>query len=116
MQSENPHLNEEQARHLTVHGINRNEDGTYSWKFDNYVRAFPPIGLAFEDQQRLHERINRPVLLVRGAESWASDPVADGRAARFSNARVETIEQAGHWVHHDQLDQFCGLVDDFLDD
>ena len=55
-------------------------------------------------------------MLVRGAESWASDPAADGRAARFSNARVETIEQAGHWVHHDQLDQFCGLVDDFLDD
>jgi len=115
MQSENPHLNEKQARHLTVHGINRNEDGTYSWKFDNYVRAFPPIGVPFEEQHKLNERMNKPVMLVRGAESWASDPAADGRAARFPNARVETIEKAGHWVHHDQLDEFCGLVDNFLE-
>ena len=37
MQTENPHLTEDQARHLTIHGSNQNEDGTYSWKFDNYV-------------------------------------------------------------------------------
>ena len=27
MQTENPHLSEEQARHLTIHGSNQNEDG-----------------------------------------------------------------------------------------
>ena len=116
MQSENPHLNNEQARHLTVHGINRNEDGTYSWKFDNYVRAFAPVGIAFEEQHELHKRIDAPVLLVRGSESWASDPNIDGRAANFPNATAVNIEQAGHWVHHDQLDEFCQLVDGFLAD
>jgi hypothetical protein len=40
MQEENPHLSADQARHLTIHGSNQNEDGTYSWKFDNYVRTF----------------------------------------------------------------------------
>ncbi|HUF94053.1 MAG TPA: alpha/beta hydrolase, partial [Candidatus Limnocylindria bacterium] len=45
MQGENPHLSAEQARHLTVHGANQNEDGTYSWKFDNYVRAWPPYDM-----------------------------------------------------------------------
>ena len=35
MQEENPHLTAAQARHLTEHGVNQNEDGTYSWKFDN---------------------------------------------------------------------------------
>ena len=114
MQSENPHLNNEQARHLTVHGINRNEDGTYSWKFDNYVRAFAPVGIAFEEQHELHKRIDAPVLLVRGSESWASDPNIDGRAANFPNATAVNIEQAGHWVHHDQLNEFCQLVDGFL--
>ena len=29
MQAENRHLTDEQARHLTVHGVSRNEDGTY---------------------------------------------------------------------------------------
>ncbi len=42
MQTENSHLTEEQPRHLTLHGAMQNEDGTYSWKFDNYVRASSP--------------------------------------------------------------------------
>ena len=66
MQTENPHLSEEQARHLTIHGSNQNEDGTFSWKFDNYVRAFPPTGIPFEDQWTMFSRITCPTLLVRG--------------------------------------------------
>src|SRR6185369_11742452 len=31
MQEENTHLSADQARHLTVQGVNQNEDGTYSW-------------------------------------------------------------------------------------
>lgn len=116
MQSENPHLNEARARHLTVHGVNQNEDGTYSWKFDNYVRAFPPIGIPFEELYKLYAEITCPTLLVRGTESWASDPSKDGRAEHFQDARVVNIEKAGHWVHHDQLDQFVALVKDFLND
>jgi hypothetical protein len=46
MQEENPHLTAEQARHLTAQGVNQNEDGTYSWKFDNYVRAWPPYDMS----------------------------------------------------------------------
>ncbi len=45
LQEENKHLSPEQARHLTQHGVNQNEDGTYSWKFDNYVRSWPPYDM-----------------------------------------------------------------------
>jgi pimeloyl-ACP methyl ester carboxylesterase len=116
MQTENPHLTEEQARHLTIHGSNQNEDGTYSWKFDNYVRNFSPIGLPFEAQYELWSRITCPTLLVRGTESWASDPATDGRAAHFKDASVANVEGAGHWVHHDQLEVFLDLVREFLAD
>ena len=37
MQDTNPHLSPTQARHLTIHGASQNEDGTYTWKFDNYT-------------------------------------------------------------------------------
>lgn len=114
MKTENPHLSADQARHLTVHGISQNEDGTYSWKFDNYVRAFPPIGIDFEDQFKLFERITCPTLLVRGTESWASDPEKDGRIKHFQNARLINFEKAGHWAHHDQLDLFLKEVRAFL--
>lgn len=114
MQTENPHLTEAQARHLTIHGSNQNEDGTYSWKFDNYVRTFSPVGVPFEEQYKMYVRITCPTLLVRGTESWASDPQSDGRASHFQNVRVASIENAGHWVHHDQLDEFMALTREFL--
>ena len=115
MREENRHLDEEQARHLTVHGAVQNEDGTYSWKFDNFVRmGGGGTGLSNEDQHRLWGRITAPVLLVRGAESWASDPVLDGRIKNFANAKLVNIEGAGHWSHHDRLDIFMQHLEAFL--
>jgi pimeloyl-ACP methyl ester carboxylesterase len=114
MQEANPHLSPEQARHLTVHGVNRNEDGTYSWKFDNYLRATPPYGISPERTQELWGRIACPVLLLRGTESWASDPVEDGRIRFFRDARRVNVEGAGHWLHHDRLQVFLKVVREFL--
>lgn len=114
MQKENPHLSPERAYHLTVHGVNQNEDGTYSWKFDNYVRIFTPRPPEATELQELWQAITCPTLLFRGTESWASNPLEDGRATFFRNARVENVEGAGHWVHHDQLDEFLRLTKAFL--
>jgi pimeloyl-ACP methyl ester carboxylesterase len=114
MLEENKHLTPEQARYLTVHGVNQNEDGTYSWKFDNYVRAFPPVGLSLDELHHIWGCITCPTLLVRGTESWAQDPEKDGRLSFFQNARVVNVEGAGHWVHHDRLDEFLELTRDFL--
>lgn len=115
MREENPHLSAEQARHLTIHGSSQNEDGTYSWKFDNYVRAFSPVQLPPEDSYALFGRITCPTLLVRGTESWASDPEEDGRIQHFQNAKAVNVAGAGHWVHHDQLDEFVSLARNFLE-
>ncbi|MEN8198368.1 MAG: alpha/beta hydrolase [Pseudomonadota bacterium] len=114
MQEENPHLSPQQARHLTIHGVSQNEDGTYSWKFDNYVRAFPPYDMEAGDVHALWSNITCPTLLIRGAESRASDPEKDGRAQHFRNAQFVNVEKAGHWVHHDRPEVFLGLVRDFL--
>ncbi len=114
MQEANRHLSAEQALHLTQHGVNQNEDGTYSWKFDNYVRADPPYGMTREDVEALWSRIACPTLLVYGKESWAISPEEDGRIRHFKNARVVSFDNAGHWVHHDRLEAFLELVRDFL--
>lgn len=114
MQQENRHLTPAQARHLTLHGVTQNEDGSYSWKFDNYVRSFAPIDMTDEEEHRLWGRITCPTLLVYGKESWASNPAEDGRFGYFRNARVALFENAGHWVQHDQLDGFVREVKAFL--
>jgi pimeloyl-ACP methyl ester carboxylesterase len=114
MEDENPHLTKEMARHLTVHGVKQNPDGTYTWKFDNYVRMHSPYEFNVQDARELWNQIRCPVLLIRGEESWAGDPEKDGRASAFHDYRSVTINNAGHWVHHDQLDAFLTVTKRFL--
>jgi pimeloyl-ACP methyl ester carboxylesterase len=114
MQTENKHLTPEQARYLTVHGAAQNEDGTYSWKFDNYCRSNSPTDLPTKDLHDIWASITCPVLFVNGKESWASNPETDGRMKYFKDARVAEFEGAGHWVHHDRLDAFLEAVRAFL--
>ena len=114
MQEENKHLSPERARHLTEHGINQNEDGSFSWKFDNYVRSWPAFDMTSIEVESLWSRISCPSLLVYGSESGASNPSLDGRAKHLKNATVVTIDGAGHWVHHDQFERFYKLASDFI--
>jgi len=114
MQEANRHLNADQARHLTQHAVNQNEDGTYGWKFDPYVAVWPPYDMTRDAIAELWSSITCPTLLVYGKESWAKNPADDGRLDHFRNARVLGVEGAGHWVHHDQLDVFLREVRGFL--
>jgi pimeloyl-ACP methyl ester carboxylesterase len=116
MQKENSFLSGEQAEHLTRHAVARNEDGSYSWKFDNYTRPFYPLRPTEEETRALWGRIECPILHVLGSESWAGDPAADGRNEAFKNARSVTVDGAEHWVHHDRLDEFVRVVRGFLDE
>ena len=114
MREANGHLTEDQCRHLTQHGVNQNEDGSFSWKFDPYVRVWPPYDMPRESIAELWSSIACPTLLVYGEESWAKNPAADGRADYFKRADVLAVPKAGHWVHHDQLDFFLTNVRAFL--
>jgi pimeloyl-ACP methyl ester carboxylesterase len=54
------------------------------------------------------------MLLMYGANSWASNPKKDGRIAHFPTAQVIEYENAGHWLHHDQFDRFMADIRAFL--
>jgi pimeloyl-ACP methyl ester carboxylesterase len=111
----NPHLSADQARHLTIHGANQNEDGTYTWKFDNYIHTSQVLDLPAEQVRELWRSISCPVLLLAGSESWTrsgADPAE--LVDHFVDARHVVVEGAGHWVQHDQLERFLELVDEFL--
>ncbi len=114
MKEANTGFSDELALHLTVHGMLQNEDGTFSWKFDPYVRPFPPYDITREDAEALWARITCPTLLLCGKQSWHTNPAEDGRARHFQNARVIPFEGAGHWVHHDQFEPFMAAVEAFL--
>jgi pimeloyl-ACP methyl ester carboxylesterase len=114
MREENPRLTETQARHLTKLGMVQGEDGAYVWKFDNFVRAVSPYLFNVEEAREIWGQISCPVLLVKGGESWAPDPDAEGRIGAFRAASSITLPDAGHWVHHDQPEAFLRVVREFF--
>jgi len=114
MKEENDYLTDDQARHLTIHGVDQNEDGTFSWKFDNYIHLHMPLDLTPEQLNELWRSISCPTLLCYGERSWASNPQQDGRAEHFTNAKVVTFPDAGHWLHHDRFDMFMSELRAFL--
>jgi pimeloyl-ACP methyl ester carboxylesterase len=57
-----------------------------------------------------------PVLLVLGSISRSPFRIGtDALAERLADARVEVIEGAAHAAHHTHVDEFVGLLEQFLD-
>ncbi len=115
MHEANSYLSESQVRHLTLHAVMRNEDGSFSWKFDPHLHAWPPDDVSTRGQQEIWGRITCPTLMIYGTDSWASNPEKDGRIEHFGdNVRVSEYARAGHWVHHDRFDDFVAEVEAFI--
>lgn len=115
MKAENSFLGDDQAHHLTLFGTNRNEDGTFSWKFDNHLNVLDPMELVGPHRRELWHRITCPVMLCHGEDSWGQSPLDDGSAACFSNPPlIRAFPNAGHWLHHDQPDLFLAELKGFL--
>jgi pimeloyl-ACP methyl ester carboxylesterase len=114
MKEANPRLSDEVARHLTLHGTNWNADGSMTWKFDNYVRAFAPYGYNVEEATEIFSGIRCPALLFWGLESFAPVPEADPRLLAIPNCRLNKVADAGHWLHHDQRELFVRDASQFL--
>ena len=114
MQQQNPHLDEAQARHLTIHGTHQNEDGSFMWKFDNYTRLSSPYDIAQDDIRAVWECIKCPVLIINSDRGYPHRIGQDDTLQHFNDVHLEVIDNASHWTHHDQLRHFLRLVDEFL--
>lgn len=111
---ENAFLRIEQALHLTTHGLRRTEDGGFVWKFDNLVRLAHPQDRRDDDFLLMLSKIACPTLLLWGSASYTPDPRHDIRAHAVRNARIEVLEGASHWLHHDGFDWFIAQLKAFL--
>jgi pimeloyl-ACP methyl ester carboxylesterase len=67
-----------------------------------------------EDAQEIWRQIACPTLLFRGMNSWVVDPEKDGRIHALRDYRLINVPNAGHWVHHDQLEVFVAETLRFL--
>ena len=114
MRVANPFLSAEVAEHLTLHGTNWNAEGSLVWKFDNYTRVIHPFGLDLAGAREILGQITCPTLLFWGRHSFARDPETDPQADAIPNRRIVKVDQAGHWLHHDQLELFLRETKAFL--
>jgi pimeloyl-ACP methyl ester carboxylesterase len=114
IRARNPRLSREQAMHLATYGMKRNDDGSFSWKYDPYLRARAPYRLSLEDNMGLWSRIACPTLLVSAGESFLPDPENAGVMSQFRHAELARIAGAGHWLQHDRPDEVARLIRKFL--
>ncbi len=94
MRERNDHLSVEQALHLTLHGVNRNEDGSYSWKFDPYLHGAAPSRHRRKSARLLAPHhlpdaaVPRPRQLgVKPGQGWSHRPFPAGPAGGISPCR-----------------------------
>ena len=111
----NTRLTSEQALHLASHGVRQNADGSYRWKFDQYQSARAPYRLSPNEHALLWSRISCPTLLLRGDESFLPNLEAAGILSLFTQVRLVTVAGAGHWLHHEKLDEVLGMLRPFLE-
>jgi pimeloyl-ACP methyl ester carboxylesterase len=115
MIAHNKRLTPDRALYLATHGVKRNADGGYSWKFDEYQQARAPYRLSSDDHIALWSRIICPTLLLRGEESFLPDPETMGVLAHFKQVHLVRIAGAGHWLHHDKPAEVIGALRTFFE-
>lgn len=112
MRTRHAYLTEQQASHLTHHGLRRNGD-TWQWKYDPYLAVFPFPDITPEEREYLWQQIASPTLLIYGERSWPSDiPPQVLRA--ITDATEVRLSESGHWPQHDAPDACLSAITDFL--
>lgn len=115
LHSENNHLSHEQALHLTEHAVRQNEDGTYSWKYDSYIRSMDDSPELSETEViEIRRQISCPILLLQGEDSPFYHDNDSEYIKTLQNCTVINVPNTGHWLHHEQTDRFLEEVNAFL--
>lgn len=98
-------------RAFLLKSLQRNAAGELSWRFDleGLEQARPSY------RQALQGRYEGPALFVRGGRSdYVRSEDAGLIASLFPQARIASLEEAGHWLHVDDFEAFLGLARAFF--
>jgi len=101
------------VRAFLLKNLTRNAQKQFAWKLNLPVirQNLPQIGQGLP-QQLISQR---PTLFIKGANSgYIQAQDAPMLQQLFPNSRLETIEQAGHWVHAEQPEAFMQVLTRFL--
>jgi pimeloyl-ACP methyl ester carboxylesterase len=115
LRRKNPRLDNALALELARGGMRRIANGSWVWKFDPLHRTAAPQPFYLAQAVEFFRRIECPVLIVNGAESRHTPrPDIAERLEAISDARVASVEGAGHMMHHDDPARLAELVAGFI--
>lgn len=100
------------TRQFLLKNLSR-KNGGFEWKMNlNVIKDnIEIIGEGMEEQLA----IEKDVLFIRGEKSdYIKDKDSILIVQHFPNAAIETIEDAGHWVHAEQPEKFLKVLMKFL--
>jgi pimeloyl-ACP methyl ester carboxylesterase len=116
----NPRLSAERAEFLARHwGRDAGEEGVLL-RGDPAHKIVNPVLYRYEEVRACWGQVTAPVLWVDAAQSDTlkrlrlSEADHAERRAAFGNLRYETVQDAGHMLHHDQPAAVARLVENFL--
>ncbi len=108
------HISDEGIKQFLLKNLYRNHHHAFSWRFNLPVinQQIEVVGQATYPATP----VDMPTLFLRGVNSdyITDDDIMDIRQY-FTDVRVETIGNAGHWLHAEQPDAFVGTVLSFLE-
>ena len=107
----NPRLPADFVSHLTAYAAKPVEGG-YVWKYDWWVNGRTSMEVRREELPRFWAAVECPVLHVFARHGQA-DQVHDAEKY-FKDARTVFVEDAGHWLHHDQPEAALAALRPFL--
>lgn len=102
------------VRQFLLKGLTRDKKGRYRWKMnlESLYRNYDNL-LATPEMEEPYEG---EALFIRGGNSpYVQDEDISLIQDWFPNARVETVEGAGHWVHVDAGGRLLELILGFVD-
>lgn len=109
-----PHISEMGIRQFLLKSLHRNSDGTYNWRFNLEVIAQEITNVSEALPQT---KVDLPTLFIRGALSnYILEEDFGDIKQMFPQCEIETIENAGHWVHAEAPDQILVLISSFCSD
>ena len=119
LRQNNPRLGATRADFLAAHW-GREEQGKVVLRGDPAHKIVNPLLYRYEEVRAIWQQVSAPVLWVDAAQSdtlsrMKMNPAEQAeRRAAFRSLRYETLQDAGHMLHHDQPEAVARLLEPFL--
>jgi esterase len=107
------HINEESTVQFLLKNLSREKEGGYRWKMNLPVITDHYREILSHDES--NDIFTGPTLFVRGDKSNYIIPEEFPKFKQnFPNATLDTVPNAGHWVHAENPSKFLEIVSTFL--